>query len=187
MSEESANQTATARDVFVSYASQDVAVANAVVEQLEQHGIQCWIAPRDVTPGSQYADEIVGAINDAKVLVMVLSQSAVASPHVGREVERAASKQRRIIAFRTDAAPLTRALEYFLSESQWIDVAALGLPAALAKLAEAVGQGSTSRSNAGAGLSAIDPVNVAGKRSSGVSKRAVVTTVMLELPFVSGR
>jgi adenylate cyclase len=34
----------------------------------------------------------------------------------------------------------TRSFEYFLSESQWIDVAALGVPAALAKLAQAVGQ-----------------------------------------------
>src|SRR5712675_1952264 len=80
--------------VFVSHASQDAAVANAVVENLEQHGISCWIAPRNVTPGSPYADEIVGAINDAKVLVLVLSENAVASAHVGREVERAASKRR---------------------------------------------------------------------------------------------
>jgi len=90
-----------------SYASQDAAIANAVVENLEKHGIKCWIAPRDVTPGSQYADDIVGAINGTKVLVLVLSEHAVASPHVGREIERAASKQRRIIGLRTDAAPLT--------------------------------------------------------------------------------
>jgi adenylate cyclase len=140
MTEESPNQAA-ARDVFVSYASQDVAVANAVVEALEQQGIKCWIAPRNVTPGSQYADEIVGAINDAKVIVLVLSEHAIASPHVGREVERAASKRRRVIALKIDAAPLTRSFEYFLSESQWIDAAALGMPGALAKLMQAVGQG----------------------------------------------
>src|SRR3984957_17162044 len=127
MNEDFSNLAPSARDVFVSYASQDAAVANSVVEALERQGIKCWIAPRGVTPGAQYADEIAGATNDAKVLVMVLSLSAVASPHVGREVERAASKQRRIIAFRTDAAPLTRALEYFLREAQWIAVPALGL------------------------------------------------------------
>jgi hypothetical protein len=76
-------------DVFVSYASQDAAVANSIVESLEQQGLKCWIAPRDVTPGSQYADEIVGAINDAKVVVVVLSEHAIASPHVGKEIERA--------------------------------------------------------------------------------------------------
>src|SRR5258708_23496604 len=126
--------------IFVSHASQDAAVASAIVENLERHGIKCWIAPRDVTPGSQYADEIVGAINDTEVFVLVLSEHAVASPHVGREIERAASKRRRIIVLRTDAAPLTRSFEYFLSESQWLDVLALGVPAALTKLTQGVGQ-----------------------------------------------
>jgi TolB-like protein/Tfp pilus assembly protein PilF len=184
MSEDSANQAGSGRDVFVSYASQDAAVAHSVVEQLERQGIKCWIAPRDVTPGSQYADEIVGAINDAKVLVMVLSQSAVASPHVGREVERAASKQRRIIAFRTDAAPLTRALEYFLSECQWIDVPALGLSVALTKLAQAVGQvlGSPSAVNleSGGGLGTSGQPTVV--RRTGVGKRlALVATAVAVL------
>jgi len=128
------------RNVFVSYASRDAAVADSVVEILERHGTKCWIAPRNATPGSQSADEIVGAINDAKVLVLVFSEHAVASAHVGREIERAASKRRRVIALRTDAAPLTRSYEYFLSESQWIDVAALGMPGALATLTQAVGQ-----------------------------------------------
>jgi hypothetical protein len=126
--------------VFVSYASQDAAVANAVVENIEQHGIKCWIAPRDATPGSQCAEETAVAIDDTKVLVLVLSEHAVASPHVGREVERVASKRRRIIGLRTDSAPLTRSFEYFLSESQWIHVAALGLPAALTKLTQSVEQ-----------------------------------------------
>src|ERR1700680_168212 len=128
------------RDVFISYASQDAAVANAIVESLERHGIRCWFAPRDVVPGSLYADEIVGAINDAKVIVLVLSEHSIASPHVGKEIERASSKRRRIIAFHVDAAPLTRAFEYFLSESQWIDVGAGagGTKTAAAKLVEAL-------------------------------------------------
>jgi len=127
-------------DAFVSHASADASVANAVVENLEQHGIKCWIAPRNVTPGSQYADEIVGAINNTKVLVLVLSEHAAESAHVGREIERAASKRRGTIVLRTDAVPLTRSFQYFLSDSQWIDVAALGMPAALTKLTQAVGQ-----------------------------------------------
>jgi TolB-like protein len=128
--------------VFISYASQDAAVANSILENLEQHGLRCWLAPRDVKPGYQYADAIVGAINEAKVVVLLLSHNAVASSHVGREIERAASKHKPIIAFRIDAATLNRALEYFLSQSQWIDAPAIGMPAALAKLVEAAGQGS---------------------------------------------
>src|SRR5271167_1446656 len=84
-------------DVFISYASQDAAVASAVVAALERQGLKCWIAPRDVTPGALYADEIIRSINGAKALVLVLSENAVGSPHVGKEVERASSKRRPII------------------------------------------------------------------------------------------
>ena len=84
-----------------------------------------------------------GRSTTSKAVVLVLSGSAVASSHVGREIERAASKHKPIIAFRIDVAPLSPALEYFLSNSQWIDVPALGMPAALAKLNEAIDQRST--------------------------------------------
>jgi adenylate cyclase len=130
-----------AHPVFLSYASTDAATAQGICEFLESHGVSCWMAPRDVRPGTEYADAIVAAINEAKSVVLVLSGSAVASSHVGREVERAASKRKQLVAFRIDPAPLSRSFEYFLSNSQWIDVPALGMPAALDKLAEAVGQG----------------------------------------------
>jgi TolB-like protein len=168
-------------DVFVSYASQDAAIANAVVENLEQHGIECWIAPRDVTPGSQYADEIVGAINNAKVLVLVLSEHAIASPHVGREIERAASKRRGIIGLRTDAAPMTRSFEYFLSESQWIDVVALGMLAALTKLTQAVRQrlAPSSWLSPGLGTDVRDPADRKRRPSYLTIKRVIAAAVLL--------
>jgi TolB-like protein len=167
--------------VFISYASQDAAVANSIVENLEQHGIKCWFAPRDVAPGSQYADEIVGAINDAKVFVLVLSEHAVASPHVGRELERAASKRRRIIVLRTDAAPLTRSFEYFLSESQWLDVAALGVAAALTKLTQAAGQSLAPSSwvSSGFGTDVRDPADRKRKPSYLTIRRVVAAAVFL--------
>jgi TolB-like protein/Tfp pilus assembly protein PilF len=128
----------TSRDVFLSYASADAAMAQAVCRGLEGAGIACWIAPRDVTPGAQYADAIVRAINGAKVLVVVLSEHSVDSAHVGKEIERASAKRRPIIALRIDGAPLTPALEYFLSESQWIEAPGGGLDAALPRLDGAV-------------------------------------------------
>jgi TolB-like protein len=128
--------------LFISYASQDAAVAQRLCATLEAAGSPCWIAPRDVEAGALYADAIVRAINEAKAVVLVLSASAIGSDHVAREVERAASKHKPIIAFRIDSAALNPGLEYFLSNSQWIDVPAIGMPAALAKLAQAAGHGS---------------------------------------------
>jgi TolB-like protein len=136
-----ASDGVSSRTVFVSYASHDTEIANTVCRELESRRVRCWIAPRDVAPGALYADAIVRAISESNVLVVVLSQSAVGSSHVGREVERAASKRKQIIAFRVDTASLSPELEYFLSNSQWIDVPGLGMPAALGKLANAVEHG----------------------------------------------
>jgi hypothetical protein len=54
-------------DIFISYASQDATLADAVVAALEGQRLKCWIAPRDVTPGEFYADAIVRAINEAMI------------------------------------------------------------------------------------------------------------------------
>jgi TolB-like protein len=159
----------TAARVFISYASHDAEIAQKVCAALEAAGLPCWLAPRDVKPGAQYADAIVRAINEAKTVVLVLSGSAVGSSHVGREVERAASKRKPIIPFRVDAATLNPELEYFLSNSQWIEVPKLGMPAALARLKEAVGEGSASSS-----LS--NPVTRRGSRRA---KRSVIAAAIL--------
>jgi TolB-like protein/Tfp pilus assembly protein PilF len=128
----------SSRPVFISYASHDVAVAEKVCSALEAAGFPCWIAPRNVVPGTMYADSIVHAIDESSILVLILSAQAVASAHVGREIERAVSKRHPVVALRIDTAPLTRAFEYFLNQSQWIEGG--GSDAAIAQLVGAVGQ-----------------------------------------------
>jgi TolB-like protein/tetratricopeptide (TPR) repeat protein len=137
-SPKAAGDHAVTPDAFISYASHDAAVATALVEALERAGITCWIAPRDVRAGALYADAIVRAISSAKTFVLVLSESSIDSSHVSKEIERASSKKRPIIALRIDAAPLTPALEYFLSESQWVEAQAGNMLTAYAKLIDAI-------------------------------------------------
>ena len=125
-------------DVFISYASQDTVVADAVVLAIERQGLKCWVAPRDVTPGEFYADAIVRALNAARIFVLVLTENAVTSPHVLREVERTSAKRHPIISFRIGFVSLPPALEYFLSASHWLDASTSGIDSALPKLVEAV-------------------------------------------------
>jgi TolB-like protein len=107
--------------VFISYASQEAAIADRIRAALEAAGILCWIAPRDVRAGQSYAAAIVEAINSCRMLLLVLSQAAIDSPHVLREVERASSKRRPVLSVRIDDAKLPPDLEYFLSANQWLD------------------------------------------------------------------
>jgi TolB-like protein len=180
--------------VFISYASQDVAVANALVAALELCGLRCWIAPRDVIAGSLFADAIVRALNEAKVFVLILSVHAGASPHVGKEIERACAKRRPIIALRADSEPLSPAFEYYLSESQWIDLGPGLTDATAVTLVDAVRRhlgptaGDTLGVNAGASTPS-DPIQTYGRYSQPSvgsrkisGKRAAIDSIAV-LPF----
>ena len=125
-------------DVFISFASADSAVAGAVCDALERAGVACWVAPRNVMLGEFYADAIVRAIDTTRAIVVILSQHAIASPHVLREVERASSKRHPVISLRIDLAPLPAGLEYFLNTSQWLDASGGELGSALPTLVTAV-------------------------------------------------
>jgi TolB-like protein/Tfp pilus assembly protein PilF len=124
--------------VFISYASQDATVAQRLCTALEAAGFPCWIAPRDVRAGESYAGAIVQAINSCRMMVLVLSQGAIASPHVLREVERASSKRRPVLSVRLDATRLPPDLEYFLSANQWLDASAKSIEQILPVLVESV-------------------------------------------------
>ena len=127
-----------AAQVFISYASQDKGVADAVCQALERAGVACWIAPRNVVPGESYAGAIVHAIDGTKLVVLILSERGASSQHVLREVERASSKRHPVVAFRIDAAPMPADFEYFLNTSQWLDASSMGVESALPRLVDAV-------------------------------------------------
>jgi len=110
-----------AHDVFVSHSVKDKLVANAIVARLEAESVRCWVAPRDVVPGADWGESIVDAIEGSRIMILVFSKSANASPQIKREVERAVDKGVYTIPFRVDDIEPTRALEYFISTAQWMD------------------------------------------------------------------
>jgi hypothetical protein len=111
----------TPHDVFISYSSKDKPTADAICAMLERNGIRCWIAPRDVLPGAEWAAAIIQAINDARVFVLLFSEASNTSAQIRREVERAANREIPIIPFRvSDIAP-NQSLEYFISTPHWMD------------------------------------------------------------------
>ena len=129
---------ATAHEVFVSYSHRDKPVADAVVARLEQSGVRCWIAPRDVLPGSVWAQAIIQAISTTRLLVVVLSREANESPQVLREVERAIAAGVVVIPFRIEAVEPTDAMAYYLASQHWLDALTPPLDAHIAALVQVV-------------------------------------------------
>jgi osmotically-inducible protein OsmY len=124
-----------AHDVFISYSSKDKIAADALCATLEAHGILCWIAPRNISYGSDYGEAIVDGINESRMMVLVFSSHANTSPHIKREVDRAVSKSLTIIPIRIEDVAPTRALEYYISPVHWLDAVAPPLEPHLETLA----------------------------------------------------
>ena len=55
-----------AHDVFVSYSSKDKPTADAVCATLEGRGIRCWVARRDILPGTDWGESIIDAIEQSR-------------------------------------------------------------------------------------------------------------------------
>jgi len=52
-----------AHDVFISHSVKDKAVAEAIVARLEAESVTCWVAPRDVVPGADWANRSLTRLN----------------------------------------------------------------------------------------------------------------------------
>ena len=125
-------------DVFISYAIADKLTADAACAYLESNGIRCWIAPRDVLPGMDYAESIIEAIEKVRAMVLIFSSNANHSNQVKREVERAVHHGIPIIPFRIEDVPPARALEYYISSPHWLDALTPPLDQHLKQLASTI-------------------------------------------------
>ena len=110
-----------AHDVFLSHSHADKVYADAICHKLEANGIRCWVAPRDIRPSEDWAEAIINAMDNARVLVLVFSASSNSSPQVRREVERAVNKGLHVLPLRIENVPLSKSLEYFISTQHWLD------------------------------------------------------------------
>ena len=123
-------------DVFVSYSADDKPTADAVCATLENKGIRCWFAPRDILPGVDWGGAIIEAINASRAMVLVYSAKANDSPQIKREVERAVHRGLPVIPFRIEDVPMSPTLEFFMSMPHWLDALTPPLQDHLDRLAD---------------------------------------------------
>lgn len=131
--------TQKAIHAFVSYADEDREIADRAVAALENRSFSCWVAHRDIPPGSpSWSAAIVSAIANSRVLVVLVTGHSVVSKQVLREVTLADAENVPLLPMRLDDAPLTDDFRYFFSSAQWLKVAGLPMPQAIAHLESAV-------------------------------------------------
>ncbi len=116
-------QNQTAREVFVSYASADQAIADRVVRALEKCNLRCWIASREIPPGVNYQSEIPGAIAACTIFLLLHSRQAAANSHeIEKEMSIARRARKPFIPVRLDDSKPEKAFLFELATTQYIDL-----------------------------------------------------------------
>ena len=110
-----------AHDVFISYSNKDKTTADAICAALEVNGIRCWIAPRDILPGSDWGEAIIDAIHACRAMLLIFSSSSNTSPQIKREVERAVNAGIPVVPVRIEDVLPSKSMEYFISTQHWLD------------------------------------------------------------------
>ena len=108
------------KNVFLSFSSKQTNEAERICNYLESHGLSCFFSTRDLIPGEEYAAQLLDRIDEASVLVLLLSASSNESPHVLREVEYAVSHNTPILGYSLEPVTLSKSMEYFMMTHQWI-------------------------------------------------------------------
>jgi len=92
-----------------------------LVDKLEENGIKCWIATRNIHEGS-YARQIIQGIRGAKIFVVLISKNSIASEQVKNEIDRAFARLKdnlKIVPFIIDEAELDDECSYYLCRQEF--------------------------------------------------------------------
>lgn len=107
-------------NIFISYHSSKVELAEHVSKYLQNHGIQSWYAEKSIRSGEQWDEAIHTAIKNCNAVVLLFCASADASIQVKRELSLADKYKKPVFWLRVERVEPNN-LSYFLTSTQWLD------------------------------------------------------------------
>jgi len=109
-------------DVYILYCSGNKAIAKLVCAALESNGIDCWITYRNLGGKSDCKKIIEKAINVATVMLIVFSNESNESIELANETNIAINADLIVIPLRVNMADPKGVMQYYLSDTQWLDI-----------------------------------------------------------------
>lgn len=106
------------KKVFISHSQKDKKIAEIICSALEIEDIGCWIAPRDIPYGNDWAGEITSAIENSELLVFILSENSNNSRQCPKEISIADNVNKPIICIKIDDTEMNPGFRYHLSMQQ---------------------------------------------------------------------
>jgi TolB-like protein/Flp pilus assembly protein TadD len=108
-------------DVFISYSREDKDRVLDLAAKLRGAGVSLWIDQGGIDGATLWGEEIVKALENAKVLLLVVTESAVRSHNVAKEVVLASERKGHILPVHLEPTQIPPSLKYPLAGIQHIE------------------------------------------------------------------
>jgi Tol biopolymer transport system component len=109
-------------EVFISYSSLDRDRVMPVVESLRGNGISVWVDEGNIHAADLWSEQIVQAIADCRVMVVMLSQNSTDSHNVVKEVMLASEQKKALLPVYLEPADIPAKLQYQLAGIQHLEL-----------------------------------------------------------------
>ncbi len=110
-----------AEEVFISYGSADRERIQDLVTRLRQAGVTVWIDEAGIEGAAMWSQEIVGAINHCKVLILAISANSSQSKNVVRELALASEDDKTILPVFIEPTEIPESMKYQLAGIQRVE------------------------------------------------------------------
>jgi len=108
-------------EVFVSYSRDDESRVFEVAAKLRAAGVSLWIDQGALDAASQWSEQIVNALESAKVLLLMVTEAAVHSDNVAKEVVLVSERKGHILPVYLEPTVIPPALKYQLAGIQHVE------------------------------------------------------------------
>jgi hypothetical protein len=102
------------QDVFISYSDKDRSEVERICTYLENYGIKCFIAFRDIPITAVWAGEITEAVEQCKLMLIIYSENSNNSKQVDREIELCSEADKPMLIFRLTNLDYNKTKKYYL-------------------------------------------------------------------------
>ena len=108
-------------EVFISYGSVDRERIQDLVSRMRQAGVTVWIDEAGIEGAAMWSEEIVGAINHCKVLILAISSNSTKSKNVVRELALASEEEKTILPVFIEPTEVPESMKYQLAGIQRVE------------------------------------------------------------------
>jgi hypothetical protein len=110
------------KKIYLCYAPADLEAAEGVLKALEGAGIRCWLKSRDLADKKASKKNVEKAIKNAAVMVVVFTNNTNQVVDLGSDMNIALNADLKIVPLRMTGAEPERVMQYYLADTQWLDI-----------------------------------------------------------------